>query len=177
MEHVLRRSWSAAIGTVLVAPVFAGTVIVLGPLAVAGWRVGAPLFGWAASRWIGAALVVAAAPIMADFLVRFVREGRGTPAPFAPPRHLVVRGAFRWVRNPGYLSAIAMIVGHGLLLGSAAVLVYAAGVALVLHLFVVAYEEPTLRRLFGRDYEAYCRAVPRWVPRVRMPIDATKGPR
>ena len=94
-------------------------------------------------------------------------EGRGTPAPIAPTEHLVVGGPFRWVRNPGYLSVVALLVGQALLFASPAFSVYAAVVALGFHLFVVLYEEPTLRRQFGADYETYCRAVPRWVPGLR----------
>jgi protein-S-isoprenylcysteine O-methyltransferase Ste14 len=85
--------------------------------------------------------------------------------PMAPPRRLVVSGPFRWVRNPAYLAALGAIAGQGLLLGSVPVLLYALGMALVFHVFVVGYEEPTLRRTFGADYERYCREVPRWLPR------------
>src|SRR5262249_19139083 len=103
----------------------------------------------------------------AAFNLRFVVEGRGTPAPIAPTEHLVVGGPFRWVRNPGYIAVIALLLGQALLLGSSAVLAYATVVALGFHLFVVFYEEPTLRRQFGAEYETYCHAVPRWIPRLR----------
>jgi protein-S-isoprenylcysteine O-methyltransferase Ste14 len=102
-----------------------------------------------------------------DFAVRFVREGHGTPVPVAPPRRLVVGGAFRFVRNPSYVAAVAAVVGQGFLLASPGVLAYGGLLALAFHLFVVGYEEPTLRRTFGADYEAYCRSVPRWLPRPR----------
>ncbi|HYY05838.1 MAG TPA: methyltransferase, partial [Candidatus Limnocylindria bacterium] len=136
--------WFAVIGTITLAPLFAGAVIVLGPYLLTGWKLDAPFPGWAPSRWIGGAVVILPIPPLLDFLVRFVREGHGTPAPFAPPRRLVVSGPFRYVRNPAYLCAVSIIVGQGLFLGSASVLVYAVVVALAFHLFVVLYEEPTL---------------------------------
>ncbi|TMB54178.1 MAG: isoprenylcysteine carboxylmethyltransferase family protein, partial [Deltaproteobacteria bacterium] len=106
-------------------------------------------------------------PLFLDFLVGFVRRGHGTPAPIAPPERLVVSGGFRYVRNPGYIAVVSMVVGQGLFLGSKAVLVYAACLALGFHLFVVLYEEPALRGQFGEQYAAYCRRVARWLPRVR----------
>jgi len=95
--------------------------------------------------------------------------GRGTPAPFAPPQRLVVVGLYRYVRNPMYdgfaagWSGLWVVFGHASPLAIAAV----AAVALAVHLFVVFYEEPTLRGKFGADYELYCRNVHRWWPRVR----------
>jgi protein-S-isoprenylcysteine O-methyltransferase Ste14 len=159
--------WLAVIGTIIFAPLFAGSVFVLGPYLLSGWKLDAPLFGWHPSRWIGGALVILPIPPLLDFLVRFVRQGHGTPAPFAPPQRLVVSGPFRYVRNPAYLCGVLTIVGQGLLLGSTSVLIYAAVAALAFHLFVVLYEEPTLRAMFGADYVAYCREVPRWIPNVR----------
>ena len=77
----------------------------------------------------------------------------------------LVGGPFRWVRNPGYVSVLALLLAQSLIFASPALLAYAAALALGFHLFVVFYEEPTLRRQFGAEYEAYCRAVPRWLPR------------
>ena len=165
-----RPPWFAVIGSITLAPLFAGSVIVLGPYLLSGWKLDAPFFGWAPSRWIGGALVILPIPPLLDFLVRFVREGHGTPAPFAPPRRLVVSGSFRYVRNPAYLCAVSMIAGQGLLLGSTSVLVYAAVVALAFHLFVILYEEPTLRETFAAEYMTYCREVPRWIPRLTPAI-------
>jgi len=149
--------------------VFAGAFLTSGliyvPYALTRWIARPPLFDGVASRWLGGALIVGALPVMFDFLVRFVREGHGTPAPFAPPRRLVVHGVYRYVRNPAYEAAVALMVGQSLILGSAQVLLYAICGALFFHLFVVLYEEPTLRAQFGEDYEQYCREVPRWIPR------------
>jgi protein-S-isoprenylcysteine O-methyltransferase Ste14 len=104
-------------------------------------------------------------PLFLSFLSRFVVEGRGTPAPIAPTEHLVVGGPYRWTRNPGYIAVVGMLIGQALLFGSAAVLAYAGLIALAFHAFVVFYEEPTLRRTFGAEYDAYRRRVSRWLPR------------
>ncbi len=167
--------WGAALATLVFAVLFMGSVIAYVPYWLSGWKIQAPVLG-PFSRGLGVALLILAAPALLDFLVRFVREGRGTPAPFAPPQRLVIGGVFQHVRNPGYLAAVAMIVGQGLLLGSPEVLVYAAFVALAFHLFVVLYEEPTLRGKFGAEYEAYCRQVPRWMPRVTSGVHHTDRP-
>jgi protein-S-isoprenylcysteine O-methyltransferase Ste14 len=161
-----RAPIGAIIGTLIFVAVVPGTVIGLVPYLVTGWRVEPALLGLPVLRWAGAALIVVAAPVFVDFLARFALEGRGTPAPIAPPEHLVVRGVFKYVRNPGYVAVLSLVVGQALLFGSAWLLAYAAALGLGFHLFVVFYEEPTLRAQFGEEYEAYCRRVPRWMPRV-----------
>lgn len=155
------------LGTLVFVALVPGTVIGWIPYALTGWRSGPPLLGVEATRWLGVALIAAGAPLFVGFLRRFVVEGRGTPAPVAPPQRLVVGGFFRWTRNPGYVGVLCLVVGQALLFASAATLVYAAILALGFHLFVVLYEEPDLRRRFGDDYAAYCRDVPRWLPRLR----------
>jgi len=95
----------------------------------------------------------------------FAVTGRGTPAPIDPPKHLVVRGLYRYVRNPMYVGVLLVIAGWAALFGSGAVLWYGVLIALVFHLFVVLVEEPTLHRQFGEAYEAYRGTVPRWVPK------------
>jgi protein-S-isoprenylcysteine O-methyltransferase Ste14 len=157
----------AALGTVVFVLVVPASVVVLGPWLLTGWHLAPPLFGWHATRWLGGVLIVLALPVFAAFNLRFVVEGHGTPAPIAPTERLVVGGPFRWVRNPGYISVTALLLGQALVFGSPALLAYAAVVALDFHLFVVLYEEPTLRRKFGPEYETYCGAVRRWVPRLR----------
>ena len=126
---------------------------VLPPTAVGVWQVAGMLLGAA-----GAALALSC-------IVAFVVLGRGTPAPFDPPRRLVIRGPYRFVRNPMYIGAGLAVVGAALFYQSSALLGYVGVLFLVTHLFVVAYEEPTLRRTFGRDYLAYCERTGRWWPR------------
>jgi protein-S-isoprenylcysteine O-methyltransferase Ste14 len=105
--------------------------------------------------------------VLLESFARFALQGRGTPAPIAPTRHLVVTGSYTRVRNPIYLAVVSIILGQGLLLGSVALLAYGAILALGFHIFVLAYEEPTLRTTFGDEFEEYCARVPRWVPRLR----------
>jgi protein-S-isoprenylcysteine O-methyltransferase Ste14 len=167
-----------ALGTLVFVILVPGTAIGYVPYLLTRWEMSGPLLGFALTRWLGVAVLLPAAYVFADFLVRFVREGRGTPAPVAPPKRLVVTGVFRYVRNPGYVGALGLIVGQALVFGSGWTLLYAAGVWLAFHLFVVVYEEPTLRSQFGESYERYCREVPRWVPRIgrRGSSPAPRGP-
>jgi len=88
-------------------------------------------------------------------------------SPVDPPRELVVRGLYRYVRNPMYLSVTVIVFGESLLTGSRALLVYWAIWFVAVNLFVMGYEEPTLRLRFGESYERYAREVRRWLPRVR----------
>ena len=155
----------AVLGTLVSAPLFIAFVMGYVPYAITGWRVAPAFFGWEPVRWVGVALLVLSSLLVLEFVGRFVFEGHGTPFPLAPPGCLVIGGAFRFVRNPSYVAAVLSVIGQGLLFGSRDVLLYAVVLALAFHLFVVAYEEPVLREKFGADYEAYCRRVPRWVPR------------
>jgi protein-S-isoprenylcysteine O-methyltransferase Ste14 len=98
-------------------------------------------------------------------VLAFASIGRGTPAPFDPPRRLVIAGPYRFVRNPMYIGAGLALVGAALFYQSWPLLIYAGAFLVVTHLFVIMYEEPTLRRTFGEDYEAYCARVGRWLPR------------
>ena len=100
----------------------------------------------------------------------FVWIGRGTPAPFDPPRRLVIRGPYRFVRNPMYIGAGLALGGAALFYKSLPLLVYGGIFLLVCHVFVLSYEEPTLKRTFGPDYEAYCQRVSRWWPATRRAV-------
>ena len=94
----------------------------------------------------------------------FASVGRGTLAPLDPPRTLVVRGLYRHVRNPMYVSVLIVLLGEALFFESWVFLQYALAWLLIVHLVVVLYEEPNLRRQFGAAYDEYCRAVRRWLP-------------
>jgi protein-S-isoprenylcysteine O-methyltransferase Ste14 len=118
-----------------------------------------------AFRVIGAALIVAGIPVLFESFGRFAVQGIGTPAPVFPTQHLVVKGFYRYVRNPMYVAVVSLILGQGLLLGDIRIVAYALFCCLVFHLFVVTYEEPTLRKSFGPEYETFCAHVPRWMPR------------
>jgi protein-S-isoprenylcysteine O-methyltransferase Ste14 len=116
-------------------------------LAVPLWLIGSSIILW--SFW--------------NFLV----QGRGTPAPVDPPKELVAVGFYRYVRNPMYVGVLAMIIGHFLWFGYWNLLIYAIVVFLAFHMFVIYYEEPTLKRNFGAAYEDYLKKVPRWIPRFK----------
>ena len=99
-------------------------------------------------------------------ILAFALAGKGTPAPFDPPRRLVVLGPYRFVRNPMYIGAGLALAGAALFYQSFQLLVYTGLFFLVTHLFVVFYEERTLKRSFGREYTAYCGTVRRWWPKL-----------
>jgi protein-S-isoprenylcysteine O-methyltransferase Ste14 len=115
----------------------------------------------------GLVVTAAGAAIALWCILSFVILGRGTPAPFDPPRRLVVRGPYRYVRNPMYLGAGLALGGAALVYETRLLWAYAGGFLGVMHLFVVLYEEPLLRHTFGEDYGAYCRQVRRWRPNMR----------
>jgi protein-S-isoprenylcysteine O-methyltransferase Ste14 len=161
------RRPAAAVGSALFFLVAPGTVVGLFPWLLTGWQVRDPVPYWAPMRVLGGILLVAGLIVLVQAFVRFVVEGLGTPAPIAAPGRLVVGGLYRYVRNPMYGAVLAAIVGQALLLGQVGLVLYAAAVWLLFAAFVRWYEEPTLTRRFGMDYEAYRRAVPAWWPRLR----------
>jgi protein-S-isoprenylcysteine O-methyltransferase Ste14 len=157
----------AALGSAVFFLAAPGTVAGLVPWLLTRWRMRAPLPYWAPVRVVGAILLAGGLIVLVQAFARFVVEGLGTPAPIAAPERLVVGGAYRHVRNPMYVAVLAIIVGQALLLGQLGLLVYAAVVWLPVAAFVRWYEEPTLTRRFGADYQAYRQAVPAWWPRLR----------
>jgi protein-S-isoprenylcysteine O-methyltransferase Ste14 len=163
------RPW---LGTLLFVVILPGTVMIYLPWALTGFQLQEPLLGTSLTRVAGVVLLIAAIPLFLEFLWRFVEEGHGTPAPVAPTEKLVVGGTFRRVRNPGYVAVVGILLGEALLMGSGVLLAYAAGIWLIFHLFVLLYEEPTLRRQFGDEYETYWRSVPRWLPRLKKAGDS-----
>jgi protein-S-isoprenylcysteine O-methyltransferase Ste14 len=112
-------------------------------------------------------IAVGAAIYVSTALWGFAAVGGGTPAPIAPTKILVTRGLHRYVRNPMYLGVLCIVLGQAWLAHSWRIAIYAAIIWLIAHLFVLTYEEPTLRRRFGAEYELYCAAVPRWIPTLR----------
>ncbi len=161
------RRPTAAVGSAVFFLAAPGVVAGLIPWLLTRWQAREPLPYWAPMRVLGGILLVAGLIALIRAFVRFVMEGLGTPAPIAAPARLVVGGVYRYVRNPMYVAVLAAIVGQGLLLGRLGLLLYAAATWLVVAAFVRWYEEPTLTRRFGEDYETYRRAVPAWWPRLR----------
>lgn len=153
----------------LFTAVVPGTVTILAP-----WRILASsgelrLHGAGALRYLALLPILLGLAIYFWSLLGFARTGRGTPAHIDPPRTLVVRGPYRVTRNPMYAAVLLAILGEAALFASGRLLAYGALVLIVLHGFVVLYEEPALRRRFGPSYEAYCARVPRWFLSKRKP--------
>ena len=153
--------------TVAYAAVFVGLFLVGIPAEI----LHAAGIGWPATIGVaqvaGALLTIAGAALAAWCVLAFAVVGRGTPAPFDPPRDLVMRGPYRYVRNPMYLGAAAAMLGVALFYRAPGLLAYAVVLMVFAHLFVVGYEEPTLRRKFPHRYSEYFERVRRWVPTLR----------
>ena len=156
----------ALLGSAIFLVAAPGTVAGLVPWWMGGWRVHSPFFGFAFLRFVGGLLIAAGLVILIEAFLRFALQGIGTPAPIYPTRHLVVTGTYRYVRNPMYVAVVSLILGQALLLGDIHVMEYGLCAWLATHIFVVLYEEPTLRRSFPNDYAAFTAHVPRWIPRL-----------
>ena len=170
----LVRKAGAAMGSLVFLVLAPGLVAGLVPWLLTGWEARGPWPYWF-PLWIGGSILVAVGVlVLVQAFARFVVEGLGTPAPMAPTERLVVGGLYRHVRNPMYLAVAAIILGQALALGQAVLLAYVVAFAVAVAAFVRWYEEPTLRRRFGEQYEAYRRAVPGWWPR-REPWNAGDG--
>ena len=138
-----------------------GTVAVYVPLLLG--RGGAAASG--TGKLVAVVMLVLGAGIYAWCLWDFATFGRGTPAPIDAPKRLVVRGLYRVTRNPMYVGILTAILGWAAWFRSPRLLLYAVAVGLGFHLWIIVYEEPALRRLFGSEYEEYRRRVGRWLPR------------
>lgn len=168
------RTAAAAIASAAFFVVAPGTVAGLIPWLITRWEVREPLPYWVVAQVVGVILIVVGLIPPVSGFVEFVRAG-GTPMPIAPTRRLVVSGPNRYVRNPMYLGLITAIVGQALLFGQFGLLLYAVIAWVVTACFVRWYEEPTLIRRYGAEYQAYRRAVPAWWPRLPRPRDRGKA--
>jgi protein-S-isoprenylcysteine O-methyltransferase Ste14 len=131
------------------------------------WRVlgaGRTIFDRSFAQLSGLAIVALGALVILACVVEFATRGRGTLSPLDPPRALVIRGLYRYVRNPMYVGATLAILGQALYAQSLPVVLYWAIWFAWVNVIVLAYEEPALRRMFGPAYGEYCRRVPRWIP-------------
>lgn len=155
----------AVTGSILFLFVAPGIVAGAIPWAISAYRFEPSLLGLEPLRWLGALSLTLGAALLIETFARFALQGLGTPAPIAPTRTLVVTGSYRFVRNPMYVAVVSLIVGQALLFGNWGVLIYGAIIWLTVHLFVLTYEEPTLRNTYGIQYDIYCRNVHRWLPR------------
>lgn len=168
---------AALIRALTYASLFIGFVLVFVPARVLEWSgVVRPETG--AAQIVGSAATVAGGVLALWCVITFALAGKGTPAPFDPPRRLVVRGPYRLVRNPMYVGAGLALAGASLFFESLALAGYTVLFFVVTHLFVRYYEEPTLRRTFGAEYEVYCGRVGRWLPgrSPQAPEESSAGP-
>ena len=120
-------------------------------------------------RFFGILPILIGVGIYAWSAWNFTFVGKGTPAPFDPPKQLVVTGPYHYLRNPIYTFVILVLLGEAISFESAALLLYAALVFSFVHLWLVLYEEPGLKRRFGKSYERYCETVGRWIPKTTKP--------
>ena len=162
----MRRTLSI-IGSAIFLVIAPGTVAVLVPRWISRWQLAQPWLGFYVLRLVGILLIIYGGGVLLDSFARFAIQGLGTPAPVMPTKHLVVTGLYRYVRNPMYVGVFCAIVGQALLFGNFKVLVYGVCMFIVAACFVLLYEEPTLRRTFGAEYDEFCDNVPRWIPRLR----------
>lgn len=156
---------TTAIKTLVFTLLVPGSVTVLVPYLMLSS--GRDLYAWQ----IGLLRLVGIFPLILGvaFYLRcawdFTFTGQGTPAPIDPPRIFVAKGFYRIVRNPMYVGIMLILTGEAFVFESAMLLAYAAILWLGFHLFVIYYEEPTLKKKFGKTYEEYFRVVPRWIPK------------
>ncbi|MDI2127969.1 methyltransferase family protein [Yinghuangia seranimata] len=167
------RKGTAALGSSVFFALAPGMVAGVVPWLLTGWGSGGTgPFGGAVRSVVvlcGGVLLAGGAGVLVHAFVRFVVEGLGTPAPVAPPVHLVVGGLYRYVRNPMYIAVVAAVVGQAAVLWRGVLVVYALGLCVLFGAFVKGYEEPALRRRFGVEYDVYCARVRAWVPTAPRP--------
>jgi len=135
-----------------------------------------PLILASIDPWCGNSLLLFGIPVTGLGLIvllwcvrDFYVSGKGTLAPWDPPRHLVVVGLYRYSRNPMYIGVLTLIGGWALLTGSPLLACYLLIFSAIFHLRVIRFEEPWLSKKFGIEWTAYCAVTPRWLPRLRTP--------
>ena len=143
-----------------------GTVAVLIPYWLISSRDAGAAARYPLLRFAGAPLIIAGAAVLLWCIWDFFASGRGTISPIDPPKHLVVRGLYRYVRNPMYVAVIIVMLGEAIFFMSTSVLIEAAVFFGFANAFVMLYEEPTLRRKFGESYGEYKRSAGRWIPKL-----------
>src|SRR5258708_26697611 len=160
----MARAAGPIFNTILFTILAPGTVVGLVPC----WLLeGFPRPEHGPLTWLGILMMLVGAAIYFCCAWEFAVRGLGTPAPIAPTKFLVTTALHRYVRNPMYIGVFGVILGEAIAFRSAVLFGYAAFLCVPIELFVVFYEEPTLRRQFGESYEEYRRSVPRWVPKFR----------
>lgn len=160
--------------TLIFTIVVPGTVTVGIPYLLLASGLGLSSYDLGGFRLLGVMVIALGVACYLACAWNFATVGKGTPAIIDPPRRLVLNGPYRVVRNPMYVGATLILLGEAVMLGSLTLLFYAVVVWTAFHLFVISFEELDLKHRFDGAYEEYCRAVPRWIPRLsranRQPI-------
>lgn len=155
---------AAVVRTVLYLAIIVGLVVIFLPAETIERTGLARASSTGISQFAGAMITLAGVGLALWCALTFALVGRGTPLPFDPPRRLVIAGPYRWVRNPMAMGAGSALVGVALFYESLPWFLFAGLFMLAIHAFVMLYEEPTLRRMFGAQYAVYCTRVSRWLP-------------
>jgi len=154
-----------ALRSILFTLLLPGTVTVAVPYLIVHRSHAAQFENGTLWHWFGLLPISAGVAVVLWCICDFAVFGRGTLAPVDPPKQLVVRGPYRYVRNPMYVGVVSILLGEALLFQSLPLVVYTILYFVAAHSFVVLYEEPALQCKFGESYELYCRRVHRWFPR------------
>jgi protein-S-isoprenylcysteine O-methyltransferase Ste14 len=159
-----RRTGSLLISSLFFTILQPGLVSGLFPYLILGSRVKEILQNdFTLPQYFGSIIFFAGLIIMLECIVRFALEGRGTLSPADPTQILVVKGLYRYSRNPMYLGVVSMLIGEAVFFEAGRFWYYVVGIALAFNLFILLVEEPRLKRDFGAEYEEYCRKVRRWL--------------
>jgi protein-S-isoprenylcysteine O-methyltransferase Ste14 len=142
------------------------SALVIVPLGLVWLANSSMTFSFGVLKFSGLILIGVGSVFMLNMFMCFALAGKGTPAPFAPPKRLVTKGLFRYVRNPGYIGGLMILVGEGIFLESYVVFFFAIFMGAMFHIYVIYYEEPSLKKRFGDSYKEYINMVPRWLPQM-----------
>lgn len=115
-------------------------------------------------QWAGVPVVLLGVVLLLWCVRDFYVSGKGTLAPWDPPRKMVMVGLYRYIRNPMYASVLILVLGWGILFQSVVLWVYTGILFLSFHIRILIYEEPWLHETFGEEWQSYRRRVPRWIP-------------
>jgi len=163
-----------AIKTLLWSVFVPGTVTIVAPYLLLHSRFGSLRVDLAGFRFFGLIPIVIGAAIYVWCAGEFTFVGKGTPAPFDPPKELVVKGPYRYVRNPMYVFVALALTGEAIFFEAPILVFFAAIAVTICHLWVLIYEERSLKRRFGEPYERYCDRVSRWIPGLPRRSGATE---
>jgi protein-S-isoprenylcysteine O-methyltransferase Ste14 len=154
--------------TIIFIVLVPGTVVVYIPYRLLASESARPFFDLGFFCYLGILPILLGAAINLKCAWDFTFTGKGTPLPIDPPKQLVVRGFYRWVRNPMYVGILLLLFGEAWLFESRNLFVYAAVAFLIFHIWVLFYEEPILKQKFGESYQRYCDTAPRWIPWMKL---------